>query len=70
MKKYSVFSFQFSMARALRVKVGAWLLLILVLAGLGLSGCATTESENVSERPWNTPKSWENGLPSSMTEGR
>jgi hypothetical protein len=46
------------------------LLLALFLAVVGLSGCATTESENVSERPWNTPKSWENGLPSSMTEGR
>jgi hypothetical protein len=45
-------------------------LLLLVLGSIALSGCATTESENMSERPWNTPKSWENGLPSSMTEGR
>jgi hypothetical protein len=35
-----------------------------------MSGCATTESENASTRPWNTPKSWEHGLPSAMTEGR
>ena len=35
-----------------------------------LSGCATEDSENASERPWNQPKSWENGLPSGMTEGR
>ena len=46
------------------------LLLALVLASLALSGCASTESENLSERPWNTPKSWETGLPSNMTEGR
>ena len=51
-------------------KLGALLLLGLVLATIGLAGCATSESENVSERPWNTPKSWENGMPSSMTEGR
>jgi hypothetical protein len=50
-----------------------WLfLLMLALAGLGLCGCATdrADSENVSERPWNSPKGWENGLPSSMSEGR
>jgi len=47
-------------------------LLLLALAGLWLSGCATnhTDSENVSERPWNSPRGWENGLPSSMSEGR
>ena len=45
-------------------------LLLLALAALWLSGCASTESENLSARPWNTPKTWETGLPSSMTEGR
>ena len=48
----------------------AWALLFLALAALGLSGCASTESDNLSVRPWNSPKSWETGLPSSMTEGR
>ncbi len=47
-----------------------FLLLLLLLALLGAAGCASTESENMSARPWNSPKSWENGLPSSMTEGR
>ena len=48
-----------------------WLFLfLLLLAVLGAAGCASTESENMSARPWNSPKSWENGLPSSMTEGR
>jgi hypothetical protein len=45
-------------------------LLVLTLAALVLGGCATADSENASERPWDGPKSWENGLPSSMTEGR
>ena len=38
-----------------------------VLSGIG---CATTESENLSARPWNAPRGWENGLPSSFYEGR
>jgi hypothetical protein len=33
-----------------------------------LSGCRT-EDELIG-RPWNTPKSWESGLPAAMTEGR
>jgi hypothetical protein len=45
-------------------------LLPLLLLGVFLSGCATTESENESVRPWNAPKSWENGLPAGMMEGR
>ncbi len=45
-------------------------LLVLALGALALSGCASTEPDNMSERPWNTPKGWENGLPSTMTEGR
>jgi hypothetical protein len=44
-----------------------------ILAGLGLiaalAGCSTGDDE-YSTRPWNTPKSWENGLPSALTEGR
>lgn len=47
----------------------------LLLAGfavscLFLSGCSTTEPENVSTRPWNSPKGWESGLPVGLTEGR
>jgi hypothetical protein len=41
-------------------------LLLLVLAAAAFAGCATTESDNMSERPWNSPQGWENGLPSSM----
>jgi hypothetical protein len=47
------------------------LLLLLALAAAGLSACeSTADSDNASARPWNTPKGWENGIPSSMTEGR
>ena len=42
------------------------LLLFLVLAGFALAGCASTESENMSERPWNTPQNWETGVPGGM----
>lgn len=45
-------------------------LLLLALTALVLGGCASTESDNLSARPWNSPKSWEHGLPSAMTEGR
>ena len=41
-------------------------LLLLVLAAVAWGGCASTESDNLSERPWNSPQGWENGLPSSM----
>ncbi len=53
---------------------GNWrwfVLLALAVAGLGISGCASTnDSDNASVRPWNAPKGWENGLPSTITEGR
>lgn len=53
-----------------KVRFSYWLFALLLLAAGGLSGCATTESDNLSARPWDSPKSWENGLPSGMTEGR
>jgi hypothetical protein len=47
-----------------------WLVMALGLVVLGAAGCSTTPPENYSERPWNTPRSWETGLPSSLNEGR
>jgi hypothetical protein len=44
--------------------------LLLVGAALGLSGCASPESDNYSERPWNAPQGWETGLPSGLTDQR
>jgi len=43
---------------------------LLVLAAWGLAGCATTEPDNRSARPWNSPTGWENGFPAGMLEGR
>ncbi len=43
-------------------------LLALVLATF--VGCATNDVENESARPWNAPKTWETGLPTSILEGR
>lgn len=59
------------MFKRLQVK---WVLLgLLALTAVGSVGCQTTKSddeENLSERPWNRPKSWEHGLPAGLTEGR
>jgi hypothetical protein len=48
------------------------LLLFLVCAATAFifAGCATTEPDNVSERPWNAQKGWEHGLPTTINEGR
>jgi len=45
-------------------------LMLLAVALVSVAGCSTTDSENASERPWDRPQSWENGLPSTMMEGR
>jgi hypothetical protein len=40
-----------------------WVFLLLALAALMGSGCASTEeSANLSERPWNAPQNWETGM--------
>jgi hypothetical protein len=43
---------------------------LLLSSAFLFTGCATNEAENLSERPWNSPRGWESGLPSSMNEGR
>jgi hypothetical protein len=45
------------------------MLAVLIVAPVILTGCATTEAENVSSRPWNSPQGW-SGLPSGINEGR
>jgi hypothetical protein len=49
-----------------------FLLALLSMAALGLSGCATSESEydNTSARPWDAPKGWENSAYGTLGEGR
>ncbi len=41
-----------------------WLLLFLLgVLLVGATGCESTEPENDSVRPWNTPQGWEGGMP-------
>ncbi|HZT22675.1 MAG TPA: hypothetical protein VFB55_07185 [Verrucomicrobiae bacterium] len=48
----------------MNLRVTHWLWLSLALATLFLAaGCASTEPDNASTRPWNTPQGWEGGLP-------
>jgi hypothetical protein len=50
----------------------ARLIQLIVLLGLvlGATGCQHEDDPTVSQRPWNSPKGWENGLPQEMFEGR
>jgi hypothetical protein len=53
------------------MKVLNLIILLITLAGIfSATGCATTEPENISERPWNAPKNWETGLPAGMMNPR
>lgn len=35
-----------------------------------LTGCGTTEPDNQSSRPWNSPKGWESGVPGMLYDRR
>jgi hypothetical protein len=43
-------------------------LLLLAAASLVLAGCASP-SANLSERPWDSPQGWENGIGGMMGPG-
>ena len=45
-------------------------MLVLIAGLVTLSGCITDEPENVSSRPWNSPRGFEGGVPSSINEGK
>jgi hypothetical protein len=48
----------------MKFRAAPWLLLsALVAILLGVTGCETSEPDNASVRPWNTPQGWENGMP-------
>jgi hypothetical protein len=50
---------------------GAWLCGLMLLAMTWVcAGCATSDGDSESERPWNSPQGWENGLPPQMYERR
>jgi hypothetical protein len=46
------------------------LLLMLALAAwaLMITGCASTESDNASVRPWDTPEGWQGGALGGMMD--
>jgi len=46
------------------------LFVLLAIIATLFSGCASTEPENASARPWNQPRGWETGLPPAMYQGR
>jgi hypothetical protein len=54
------------LARVVLRSLPSFFLVLAVATAFG--GCAS--DDQVTTRPWNTPKTWENGLPSAMTEGR
>jgi hypothetical protein len=42
----------------------SWFLLFLLgIILIGISGCKTNEPDNASVRPWNSPQGWEGGMP-------
>ncbi len=45
-------------------------ILFLIVIGIILTAGCASDPENVSERPWNAPKNWENGMPTGMMNPR
>jgi hypothetical protein len=55
----------------MKQKLERWLLAIAFgFLLLGSAGCVTTDEDNLTERPWNAPKTWETGMPSGLMNGR
>jgi hypothetical protein len=53
------------------MKICAARLFLMIALGAvfaAVSGCQTTEPQNASVRPWNSPQSWESGLPVNMNQ--
>jgi len=51
----------------MKVRFAKSLLLLALLAMVGgLCGCASTEPENASSRPWNSSEGWEGGMLGGM----
>jgi hypothetical protein len=46
------------------------LLFMLLVAVFWLGGCASKDPDDISARPWNSPRGWESGLPPGMFERR
>jgi hypothetical protein len=47
----------------MKLRATQWLLLFGVTLMLNfICGCASTEPDNASVRPWNAPTDWQNGM--------
>ncbi|HUC85219.1 MAG TPA: hypothetical protein VL970_08515 [Candidatus Acidoferrales bacterium] len=38
-----------------------WLVLLLAALATVMTGCSSTEPDNASVRPWNSPEGWQGG---------
>jgi len=45
-----------------------FLMLVLTALAMAISGCASTEPENESVRPWNSPEGWQGGSLGGMMD--
>lgn len=52
-----------------RILKHALLWTFLGLLSVSMTGCKA-DDDPLTERPWNSPRGWETGLPSTLTEGR
>jgi len=52
------------------MKTSRWFAVLCVLSVVGLLCVGCKSEDELSTRPWSTPKSWESGLPAGLTEGR
>ena len=41
-----------------------------LMTGLLVTGCTSTGPDNLSTRPWNSPKGWEGGVPGMLYDRR
>jgi hypothetical protein len=53
----------------MKIRVAQFVLLLaLVSLAAFVSGCGSTEADNASVRPWNTPQGWEGGALGGMDD--
>lgn len=53
----------------MKFRVAHFLLLLALTAFVAvISGCASTESDNASVRPWNSPEGWEGGMLGNLND--
>jgi hypothetical protein len=53
----------------MKFRIRHFFALLIAVGALSSVGCKTND-ETDTALPWNGPKTWETGLPASLTEGR